>query len=181
MANFSLRLPDELYKALKEEFGDRIDVPEDRKFFGFQGYKKAIDALRPGDVAMCTTRSYIRPLHVEYAISKGINVFMEKPFASDPGGLHRILRAAKTAEKTGSKIMAGLQCRHSPARQALIEQVRNGDLGEITLIRANRLGPGRFSAARLVVAGQSLDVKDRSTITIPQVKLHEIVVLEIAP
>jgi hypothetical protein len=37
------------------------------------------------------------------------------------------------------------------------------------------------SAARLVVAGQSLDVKDRSTITIPQVKLHEIVVLEIAP
>jgi hypothetical protein len=57
--------------------------------------ESAIDLLRPGDVAMCTTRAYIRPLHVEYAVSKGINVFMEKPFASDPGGLHRMLRAAE--------------------------------------------------------------------------------------
>jgi predicted dehydrogenase len=128
------------HEALKEKFGDRIDVPEDRRFFGFDGYKKAIDILRPGDVAMVTTRSYIRPVHVEYAISKGINVFMEKPFASDPGGLHRILRSAEVAESRGVKIMAGLQCRHSPARQSLIKRVRNGDLGDITLIRANRLG-----------------------------------------
>jgi predicted dehydrogenase len=128
------------YDALKEQFGAKIDVPPERKFFGFDGYRKAIDILRPGDVAMCTTRSYIRPVHIEYAISKGINVFMEKPFASDPGGLHRILRAAEEADKKGVKILSGLQCRHSPARQALIEQVREGRLGDITLIRANRLG-----------------------------------------
>jgi len=59
---------------------DGIDVTDDRKFLGFDAYKKAIDLLRPGDVAMCTTRAYIRPLHVEYAVQKGINVFMEKPF-----------------------------------------------------------------------------------------------------
>jgi hypothetical protein len=62
--------------ALKKKFPGKVDVTEDRKFRGFDGYKRAIDILRPGDVAMCTTRSYIRPLHVEYAISKGINVFM---------------------------------------------------------------------------------------------------------
>jgi len=89
---------------------------------------------------MCTTRSYIRPLHVEYAISKGINVFMEKPFASDPSGLHRILRADAVAKSKNLKVAAGLQCRHSPARQALIEKIRNGEMGEIPLIRANRLG-----------------------------------------
>jgi len=128
------------YKSLKEQFGDRIDVPEDRRFIGFKGYQKAIDILRPGDVAMCTTRSYIRPLHVEYAIQKGINVFMEKPFASDPGGLHRLLRAGEEADRKGVKVLAGVQCRHSPARQALIEKIRNGEMGEIPLIRANRLG-----------------------------------------
>jgi len=128
------------HKSLQERFGDKIDVPEDRRFIGFKGYQKAIDLLRPGDVAMCTTRSYIRPIHVEYAIKKGINVFMEKPFASDPGGLHRLLRAGEEAERKGVKVLAGVQCRHSPARQALIEKIRNGEMGEIPLIRANRLG-----------------------------------------
>lgn len=132
------------YDALRKKFGDRIDVPQDRKFIGFDAYKKAIDILRPGDVAMCTTRSYIRPLHVEYAIKKGINVFMEKPFASDSGGLHRLLAADEVAKRKNVKVAAGLQCRHSPARQALIEKIRNGEMGEIPLIRANRLAGARW-------------------------------------
>ncbi|MCP4256488.1 MAG: Gfo/Idh/MocA family oxidoreductase [Planctomycetes bacterium] len=131
-------------KALTKKFPGKVDVTEERKFRGFDGYKRAIDILRPGDVAMCTTRSYIRPLHVEYAIKKGINVFMEKPFASDPGGLQRLLRADKVARRKNLKVAAGLQCRHSPARQALIEKIRNGEMGDIPLIRANRLGGSRW-------------------------------------
>ncbi|MBN1855205.1 MAG: Gfo/Idh/MocA family oxidoreductase [Pirellulales bacterium] len=128
-------------KALqnKERLQDQIDVPEDRQFCGFDAYKKAIDLLRPGDIAMCTTRAYIRPLHVEYAVAKGIHVFMEKPFAPDPMGLHRMLRAGEEAEKKGVKIAAGLQCRHSPARAALIDKIRGGQMGELSYIRANRL------------------------------------------
>lgn len=128
------------YNALREKFGDDIDVPPDRQFKGFDAYKKAIDILRPGDVAMCTTRAYIRPLHVEYAVSRGINVFMEKPFAPDPVGLRRLLKAGEEAEKKGVKIAAGLQCRHSPARAALIEKIKSGEMGDLICIRANRLG-----------------------------------------
>ncbi len=130
------------HDAMKRQLGDKIDVTEDRMFVGFDAYRHAIDSLRPGDVAMCTTRAYIRPTHVEYAVQKGINVFMEKPFASDPGSLHRLLRAGEEAERKGVKIAAGVQCRHSPARQALIQRIRDGAMGEITLIRANRLGGG---------------------------------------
>ncbi len=140
MADLSEKRIAQSYNALRKQFEDKIDVSEDRKFVGFDAYRKAIDLLRPGDIAMCTTRAYIRPIHVEYAVKKGINVFMEKPFASDPGGLHRLLAAGEEAEKKGVKILAGLQCRHSPARQALIDQIRDGAMGEITLIRANRLG-----------------------------------------
>ncbi|MBL7146768.1 MAG: Gfo/Idh/MocA family oxidoreductase, partial [Phycisphaerae bacterium] len=135
--------------ALRKWFpADKIDVTEDRKFRGFDAYKRALDILRPGDVAMCTTRSYIRPLHVEYAVSKGINVFFEKPFASDPGGLHRLLRSYEVAKRKNLKVAAGLQCRHSPARQALIKKIRNGEMGDIPLIRANRLGGNRWLASQ---------------------------------
>lgn len=128
-------------KQLMRDFSDKIDVSGDRKFVGFDAYRKAIDALRPGDVALCTTRAYIRPVHVEYAVQRGINVFMEKPFATDPAGLQRVLRAGEAAEKKNVKIAAGLQCRHSPARQALLRQIEDGKLGDIHLIRANRLAP----------------------------------------
>jgi predicted dehydrogenase len=146
MADLVKTKMDSSHKALLKRYPDQVDVAEDRKFIGFKAYREAIDILRPGDVAMCTTRAYIRPLHVEYAISKGINVFMEKPFASDPGGLQRILRADAAAKNKNLKVAAGLQCRHSPARQALIEKIRNGEMGEIPLIRANRLGGSRWLA-----------------------------------
>jgi len=139
MADLQDRYLQNRLSALEEQFGDQVDVPPDRQFLGFDAYKHAIDLLRPGDVAMCTTRAYIRAVHVEYAVSRGINVFMEKPFAPDPGGLRRMLRAAEEAERTGVKIAAGLQCRHSPARAALIEKIRAGELGELQYIRANRL------------------------------------------
>ncbi len=135
---------DKKLSALKERHGEKVDVSDDRKFLGFEAYKQAIDVLKPGDVAMCTTRAYIRPLHVEYAVEKGINVFMEKPFASDPMGLHRMLRAGKEAERNGVKIAAGLQCRHSPARAALIDKIHSGEMGALSYIRANRLTSRRW-------------------------------------
>lgn len=145
------------HKALTEKFGNKIDVAEDRKFIGFDAYQKAIDVLRPGDVALCTTRAYVRPKHVEYAVQKGINVFMEKPFAPDPGGLHRMLRAGEEAEKKGVKIAAGLQCRHSRARQALIAKIRDGEMGEIPLIRANRLGGANWMGSQGEKASNLVD------------------------
>ena len=141
MADIDKARMEAAYQALVQKFGDKeIDVPPDRRFTGFDAYKKAIDLLKPGDIAMCTTRAYIRPIHVEYAVSRGINVFMEKPFAPDPVGLRRLLQAGEEAEKKGVKIAAGLQCRHSPARAALIEQIKSGVMGDLLYVRANRLG-----------------------------------------
>jgi len=144
MADLHQKRMEGLLKALKRKYEGQVDVSEDRKFLGFSAYKQAIDALRPGDVALCTTRAYIRPVHVEYAVNKGIHVFMEKPFAPDPMGLHRMLRAGEEADKKGVKIAAGLQCRHSPARAALIDKINSGEMGDISYIRANRLTGRRW-------------------------------------
>jgi predicted dehydrogenase len=135
-------------QAITKKYPQKVNVHDDRKFIGFDAYKKAVESLRPGDVAMCTTRSYIRPVHVEYAVQKGINVFMEKPFAPDPGGLKRMLGAAELAESKGVKIAAGLQCRHSPARAALIEKINSGVMGELNYIRANRLANRRWMGSQ---------------------------------
>src|SRR5512137_1855030 len=132
------------YEALLRQLGDRVDAPPERRFHGFDGYKHAIDCLRPGDVAMLTTHAAFRAPHLEYAVQKGVNVFMEKDFAPDPGGVKRILRAGEASEKKNLKIGAGLMCRHSSARQTLIQKIRDGAMGDIQLIRAYRMDSGYF-------------------------------------
>ena len=59
------------YKELMAQ-GDlksRIDVPEDRKFDGFDAYQKAIDA--GPDLVILATPPGFRPLHFEAAVKAG--------------------------------------------------------------------------------------------------------------
>jgi predicted dehydrogenase len=128
-------------RALQNRFADKIDVPPERQFVGFDAYKKAIDSLRPGDVAMLTGYVGWRPVQLEYAIEKGMHVFMEKSFGCDPPAVRRIIAAQEAADKKNLKVAAGLMCRHSLARQQLIDRIRDGVLGEIRLIRAYRMQP----------------------------------------
>ena len=135
---------DEKHTALRQALGERVDVPSERRFLGFDAYRHAIDCLRPGDVAMLTTFSSFRAQHLEYAVEKGVNVFMEKTFGPDPGSVHRLLKAGEAAEKKGLKIACGLMARHSSARQAMIQKVREGALGDVLNIRAYRMDSGYY-------------------------------------
>jgi predicted dehydrogenase len=137
---------DEKYATLKQTLGDRVDVPLERRFLGFDGYRNAIDCLRQGDVALLTTHAAFRAVHLEYAVQKGVNVFMEKDFAADPGGIKRLIKAGEAAEKKNLKIACGLMCRHSSARQAMIQKIRDGALGDVMMVRAYRMDSGYFMA-----------------------------------
>ena len=130
------------HKTLSEMYPQQVDVPPERRFVGFDAYKKAIDSLGPGDVAMLTGYAGFRPVQLEYAVSRGVNVFMEKSFATDPPGARRVIAAGAEAEKKNLKIAAGLMCRHSTARQAMIQKIRDGEMGQVQLIRAYRMDPG---------------------------------------
>ena len=83
MADVFQKRLDISHKTLKDGHGAQVDVPDDRKFIGFDGYKHAMDCLKPGDVAIFTTPLAFRWVHFAYAIEKGINVFMEKPLLAD--------------------------------------------------------------------------------------------------
>ena len=50
--------PDKLngaFDSLKQSFKEMVDVPEERKFIGFDAYKQAMDSLKKGDVVILTT------------------------------------------------------------------------------------------------------------------------------
>src|SRR5947209_11414 len=53
------------YDTLKQDpaSGSQVDVPKERQFIGFDGYKKAMDCLKSGDIAIFTTPLAFRWVH----------------------------------------------------------------------------------------------------------------------
>lgn len=134
---FDFRIQTSL-KNLTPQFGAQIDVPEDRRFSGFDGYRKAIDSLGASDVVILATPPAFRPVHVEYAVDKGCNIFMEKSFAVDAPGIRRILKAGEKAEAKHLKIAGGLMSRHYPQLEEAIRQIHEGIIGEVITCWAYR-------------------------------------------
>src|SRR5690606_32655933 len=79
-------------RSLSREHAKQVDVPKERQFIGFDGYKEAINCLKPGDVAIMATPPAFRWVHFAYAIEKGVNVFMEKPVTVDGPTTRRMLK-----------------------------------------------------------------------------------------
>src|SRR5947207_1616005 len=132
------------HDALKrsKEFGKLVEVPEDRKFIGFDAYKKAMDCLKPGDVAIFATPLAFRWVHFGYAIQKGLNVFMEKPLTADGPTSRRMIKLAEAAAAKNLKVGVGLMSRHSRALQELSQRIQHGEIGDIILMRGYRMhGP----------------------------------------
>jgi predicted dehydrogenase len=130
------------HDSLKKQFGANVDVPDDHKFIGFDGFQKAMDCLKPTDIAILTTPPAFRGIMFKYAIDKGLNVFMEKPVTVDGPTTRKMFALADEALDKNLKVGVGLMCRHCNARNELRERIRMGQLGDIVAMRAYRVhGP----------------------------------------
>ena len=135
------------YENLNRQFAKQVDVPAERKFVSFDGYKMAMDCLNPGDVVIMTTPCAFRGLHFAYAIEKGLHVFMEKPLTADGPSSRLMFELGEKSVKKNLKVGVGLMCRHCKARQELFERIQSGEIGDITLLRAYRMAGPTGSAA----------------------------------
>ena len=106
-----------------------VDVPEERKFIGFDAYLKAIPLA---DVVILATPPGFRPIHFEEAIKQGKHVFMEKPVATDPAGVKKVLEVAAIAKQKKLNVVVGLQRHYQNSYKELYKRVQDGMIGEIT-------------------------------------------------
>ena len=125
-------------KNLSNKKPKQVDVPPERQFVGLDGYRKAIDTLDGADVVLLTTPPCFRPIHLDYAVAKGRNVFMEKSFAVDGPGIRRVLEAGKEADKKNLKIASGLMSRHYKPLEDAVEQIHQGAIGNVITCWAYR-------------------------------------------
>jgi predicted dehydrogenase len=119
------------WSGAKGNVKNRMDVPEERKFVGFDAYLKAIPLA---DVVILTTPPGFRPIHFEEAVKQGKQIFMEKPVATDPAGIKRVLEAAEIAKQKKLNVVVGLQRHFQNSYRELYK--RKDLIGDITSAQA---------------------------------------------
>jgi len=129
---------DNSYKSLttesasaKQSVKNRVVVPEENKFSGFDAYLKAIPLA---DVVILATPPGFRPIHFEEAIKQNKHVFMEKPVATDPAGVKKVLDTAQIAKQKKLNVVVGLQRHYQNSYRELFKQ--KSKIGDITSAQA---------------------------------------------
>lgn len=105
-------------KAMAEKYG----VPN-----VYADYKEMVDKERL-DIASIATPDFAHREPVCYCFEKGLNVFLEKPVATDMDDCNAIVQAA---EKSGKKFMTDYFMRFIPQFRDAKAAMDNGELGEI--------------------------------------------------
>jgi predicted dehydrogenase len=128
---FQDRLEESLSAIKASAVGSRVEVPRDRQYSGFDGYRQVIDQV---DLVLLTTPPHFRPMHLAYAVEKGINSFVEKPMAVDGPGLRTFIQACKDAKAKNLSLVNGFCWRYDGPRRETMKQVFDGKIGNVVAI-----------------------------------------------
>jgi predicted dehydrogenase len=119
-------------------FGNKIDVPESRRFTGLDAYQKV---LASGvDVVLLTTPPGFRPQHLRAAVEAGKHVFAEKPMAVDVTGIKSVLESTRIAKEKGLTLQHGFCWRFSPSTREGYGKVLSGQLGRPVSVYGTYMG-----------------------------------------
>ena len=142
---FQDRIDSSLESLKSSPVADRLDVPSDRQYVGFDAYKNVIDQV---DVAILTTPPHFRPLHLAYAVEKGVHAFVEKPVATDAPGVRAVLQLCEDAKKKNLAIVSGLCWRYHTPRRETMHRALDGGIGNIVAIETTYNSGGVWDPRR---------------------------------
>jgi predicted dehydrogenase len=142
---FADRIEDHLSTLQALPIGSRIDVPKDRRYVGFEAYKNVIDQV---DLVLLTTPPHFRPIHLAYAVEKGVHSFVEKPMAVDGPGLRKFLESVKIARSKNLSLVNGFCWRYFTARRETMKQVFDGKIGDVVAVETTYNSQGVWDPRR---------------------------------
>ena len=129
------KCPDALFVGAAP--GSEHESPEDLESYGikiYDSYRRMIEETQP-DVAVVSPVFGLTGQIVKYCAEKKIDVFCEKPVASDLSELEAL---EKTVKESGIHFSAMHFLRFAPSFYAAGKLVRDGGIGQIKLVNAQK-------------------------------------------
>jgi len=127
------------FLSLDREIVGKIDVPQARRFTGFNAYQQVIASC---DVVLLCTPPHFRPMHLDAAVRANKHVFAEKPAAVDAPGVRAVLATCVEARRRNLSVVSGLCLRHDNGFKDTVARIHDGAVGQVVAMQANDLrGP----------------------------------------
>ena len=124
------------------EVGNRVQVPQENRYSGFDAYKKVIDS--GVDVVLLCAPPAFRPAHAKYAAEKNKHMFCEKPVCTDAPGYRSFMETVAETKRKKLALVAGFCWRFNHAERAIYDKVLGGEIGEVRSIYGTyNTGPAR--------------------------------------
>ncbi len=117
---------------------NKIDVPRERKFVGFDAYTQVINS--GVDVVLLCTPPHFRPIHLEAAVRARKHIFCEKPMAVDAPGVRRVAALAAPVREARLSVMSGFCWRRYTPMRETVRRIHDGAIGDIVGLHTNYLG-----------------------------------------
>ena len=115
-------------------------LSKDKKVKKFKNWKKIFEIKKLDAVIISTYHASLSKI-LDYAVKKKVNSFVEKPVATNPKSIDKIINLNK---KNKVKIRVGFNHRFHPAIIKAKAIIKKGNLGEIMYIRSNYGHGGRI-------------------------------------
>ena len=103
-------------------FGDKYNVPQDRRFTGLRGFQRMLEAKV--DAVAIESPPYFHHIHAAGAVEAGVHVYLAKPVAVDVPGCRSVEASARKAEEKKLAYLIDFQTRTDPFFKEAIRLVQ---------------------------------------------------------
>ncbi len=112
-----------------DAFGEKIQVPPERRFTGLQGYRRVIDS--GVDAIVIESPPWFHPGHAADAVAAGKHVYLAKPVAVDVPGCRSVEESGRKASEMKRCFLVDFQTRTDPLYREAVKRSQYGDIGRI--------------------------------------------------
>ncbi len=147
-------------EELQKKMATNIKVAPDHRFVGQDAFKRLL--ATDIDAVLLITPPGHRPLHFEAAVEANKHVFLEKPIATDPVGVRRVMAAGEKARELGLTVVSGTEMRYTPRYIETVERLHAGAIGDIVATYAYWYGNAIFHATERKPGWSEIDWQHRN-------------------
>lgn len=127
--NYTIHAGADYFPDRIKTFGDKFQVPEERRFTGLDGYKRLLES--GVDAVAIESPPYFHPGQAAAAVDAGKHVYLAKPIAVDVPGCRTVEASGKAATGKKQVFLVDFQTRSTPFYMEALKNVHAGDLGTL--------------------------------------------------
>jgi len=126
---YEIRAAADYFQDKVDAFGDKLQIPADRRHTGLEGYRRVLES--DVDAVVIESPPFFHPRQAQDAVEAGKHVYLAKPIAVDVPGCRTVEESGRRATEKQQCFLVDFQTRTDSLYQEAVKRAQYGDVGRI--------------------------------------------------